>query len=442
LRRNIKQYYLTYGQDDPVVIEIPKGTYVPVFSTPEPKRANPVLATTARAKGIFEANNSVGASTILVVDDEPQVEALITQGFRRKVRDGKISFLFAKDGEEAVDILLSGRPVNLILTDINMPKMDGLALLDHLDQIDPLLVAVVVSAYGDMDNIRTAMNRGAFDFVTKPIDLDDLSVTIDKALAHEAILREAGQEHTQLEVLKHQLATAGRIQDALRPEGFLENDTFTIFGETRRARGIGGNVYDYFALGDAYLAFFVAKVSGQDLPAALGATICATALRTSLLSVQSIEYSTNYLNDLLCSRSGGSVVATLFLAVVDPATGTIKCVNAGHQTPYIVRPEGEIDMVAAPFGPALGTRSGVKFEVSEFNLKPGESLFVYSDGITNAINGNGQQFSIERLEDQLSAKTNESVNSLVKLVMSAVDGFVAPQKYEDDLTCLAIKRST
>jgi adenylate cyclase len=131
------------------------------------------------------------SAKILVVDDEPDLEGLILQKFRRQIRDGSVSFLFAHDGVEALAMLDGNRDVDMVLSDINMPRMDGLSLLGKLQEGDENLSTVIVSAYGDMANIRTAMNRGAFDFVTKPIDFIDLETTIAKTVRHVGILREA-----------------------------------------------------------------------------------------------------------------------------------------------------------------------------------------------------------------------------------------------------------
>jgi adenylate cyclase len=128
---------------------------------------------------------------ILVVDDEPDLEALVIQKFRRQVRDGSVSFLFARDGLEALALLDQNRDVDMVVTDINMPRMDGLSLLQKLQESEEQLSTIIVSAYGDMANIRTAMNRGAFDFLTKPIDFADLEATIAKTLRHLEVFREA-----------------------------------------------------------------------------------------------------------------------------------------------------------------------------------------------------------------------------------------------------------
>jgi adenylate cyclase len=138
-------------------------------------------------------------ATILVVDDEPDLEALILQKFRRQVREGLVSFMFARDGLEALQSLEEHPHVDLVVCDINMPRMDGLSLLAKLQESEEKKSTIIVSAYGDMSNIRTAMNRGAFDFLTKPIDFADLEATIYKTLRHIEVLREARRRQAEAE---------------------------------------------------------------------------------------------------------------------------------------------------------------------------------------------------------------------------------------------------
>jgi len=126
---------------------------------------------------------------ILVVDDEEDLKVLIKQRFRQKIRKQEYDFIFAENGRHALEQLAEHSDVDLVLSDINMPEMDGLTLLSKLSEQNSLLKSVIVSAYGDMENIRTAMNRGAFDFITKPIDFKDLEITIEKTIAHVEILK-------------------------------------------------------------------------------------------------------------------------------------------------------------------------------------------------------------------------------------------------------------
>lgn len=139
---------------------------------------------------------------ILVVDDEQDLEILIKQKLRRQIRESKYEFIFASDGLEALEVINNDPDIQTILSDINMPRLDGLSLLLKLRDINPLIKTVIVSAYGDMDNIRTAMNRGAFDFLCKPINFEDLELTLDKTLTYVSQLQNTVQALRENNILK------------------------------------------------------------------------------------------------------------------------------------------------------------------------------------------------------------------------------------------------
>jgi class 3 adenylate cyclase/FixJ family two-component response regulator len=141
-------------------------------------------------------------SKILVVDDETDLEVLIKQKFRKQIRQNEYEFVFAINGVDALEKLDSHPNMDLVLSDINMPEMDGLTLLTKLNELNPLLKSVMVSAYGDMENIRTAMNRGAFDFITKPINFEDLTITVEKTLKHVRQIKETLKAIKENNILK------------------------------------------------------------------------------------------------------------------------------------------------------------------------------------------------------------------------------------------------
>jgi two-component system, NtrC family, sensor kinase len=170
---------------------------------------------------------------VLVVDDESEVERLFRQRFRRQLRHAEFDFVFAKNGIDALRILQeSANQICLVLTDINMPEMDGLTLLSKLPEIDQNLKAVVVSAYGDIKNIRIAMNRGAFDFVTKPIDFEDLEITINKTLNFVKFVRSQQQkiDQAQLNLIQSEkMASLGQLMSGVaheikNPVNFIHNN--------------------------------------------------------------------------------------------------------------------------------------------------------------------------------------------------------------------------
>src|SRR5436190_21803007 len=127
---------------------------------------------------------------ILVADDEADLETLIKQKFRKQIREHQYEFVFALNGKEALEKIQQQPDIEMVFSDINMPEMDGLTLLEKLQQVSPIIKAVIVSAYGDMENIRTAMNRGAFDFICKPVNFEDLELTMTKTIHHVNQLRE------------------------------------------------------------------------------------------------------------------------------------------------------------------------------------------------------------------------------------------------------------
>lgn len=183
---------------------------------------------------------------ILVVDDEPDLEALVLQKFRHQIREGTIAFLFARDGVEALAALKANDGIDLVVTDINMPRMDGLSLLQKLQEGDEHISTIIVSAYGDMTNIRTAMNRGAFDFVTKPIDFLDLETTIAKTIRHIGLLREARERQAVAERAYASLSRYFSPNIAQR----LANDTGSVDlgGQRREIASLFSDIAGFTAL--------------------------------------------------------------------------------------------------------------------------------------------------------------------------------------------------
>ena len=223
---------------------------------------------------------------ILSVDDEMDLELLLTQYFRRQIRKGEYEFKFAHNGLEALTMLLKEKDFDIILSDINMPEMDGLTLLTKINEMqNPALKCIMVSAYGDMGNIRQAMNNGAFDFATKPIDLDDLSVTIEKAIEHIRYIKTMQQEHTQLESIKGDLAVASEIQQAILPRifpPFPENaHQLDIAASMNAAKDVGGDFYDFFRIDQDHIGFVIADVSGKGVPAAIFMAVSRTLIRAT-----------------------------------------------------------------------------------------------------------------------------------------------------------------
>jgi class 3 adenylate cyclase len=209
------------------------------------------------------ASVSTENPVILVVDDEPDLEQLLRLKFRRKLRKKQLTMYFAANGEEALEQLAAHPDIEVVVTDINMPRMDGLSLVHALRHKYPTVKAVIVSAYGDMSNIRGAMNRGAFDFLTKPLDFRDFEATVNKTLEHVRTLRatlRSLEENRILKLfvdeaavhfmLKHQGDEDGedetRIEQEERAVAFIDICGFTTIAEEAPPTVVVGLLNRYF----------------------------------------------------------------------------------------------------------------------------------------------------------------------------------------------------
>ena len=386
------------------------------------------------------------AVKILSVDDELDLEVLLTQYFRRQIRKGEYEFAFAHNGLEALQKLLETPDFDIILSDINMPEMDGLTLLAKVNELkNPAMKCIMVSAYGDMDNIRSAMNKGAFDFATKPIDLDDLSQTIEKAIEQVRYIRESQQEHNQLESIKNDLAIAGEIQQTILPRSFPPFPELTEvvdnYASMTPAKDVGGDFYDFFQIDDERIGLVIADVSGKGVPASLFMAVSRTLLRaTALRGVSSAECLT-YANKLLCKESLDSMFVTVFYGIYHYKTGMMDYTNAGHNPPYLLRGGRTVECLSVSSNFVVGVFDDIEFESNTLTFGIGDTLLLYTDGVTEAFNDKREQFSESNLQDILaSMHESSSAKEVVTSVLQSVKTFSGDYPQSDDITLLSLQR--
>ena len=379
---------------------------------------------------------------IMVVDDEVDLEPLIRQKFRRLIREGVYDFVFAHNGLEALAKLIEEPEIRLILSDINMPEMDGLTLLTKLKELkSPWLKTVIVSAYGDMENIRTAMNRGAFDFVTKPISFDDLEITINKSLEEITLSWRYAKEHDQLISIQQDLQAAREIQQAILPKKFPpfpDRTEFSIYASMIAAKEVGGDFFDFFMIDKERLGFVIGDVSGKGVTAAIFMAVSRTLIRaTGIKGISAVECM-SYVNRLLCNESVSCMFVTVFYGILNTTTGEIEYVNAGHNPPYIVSDQG-IRQVEMTGGVILGCMEDIQYQSKKVQLNPGDLLFLYTDGVTEAFNIHEELFEEERLEKYLQSHPSHPIEEVVKEAFREVMEFSTGVPQSDDITVLAIR---
>ncbi|MCS6806618.1 MAG: SpoIIE family protein phosphatase [Acidobacteriota bacterium] len=377
---------------------------------------------------------------ILVVDDEPDLEALIRQRFRKKIQTQEFQFIFAYNGVEALEKLREHSGIDIVLTDINMPEMDGLTLLEKLSELDVLLKAVIVSAYGDMENIRTAMNRGAFDFLTKPIDFQDLDITIDKTLHELAVLKQAVQARDQLLTLQKELSVATSIQQSILPRTFPpfpHRQEVEIYAQMVPARQVGGDFYDFFLIDEERIGFVIADVSGKGVPAAIFMAMSRALLKATALTGVPAGECLRHVNRLLCRESDSGLFVTLFYGILRTPTGEVEYSIAGHSPPYLLGVR--IAPVEYKGGMVLGVIEDNEYQVGRIVLQPGDGLFLYTDGVTEARDADQNFFSEHRLTEFLQRISDSSLPEMIQGVVGEVKNFSAGAPQTDDITILAIR---
>ena len=387
----------------------------------------------------------MAAIKILSVDDEAPLELLIKQYFRRKIRNGEYEFYFAHNGLEALSILYNTPDIEIILSDINMPEMDGLTLLAKVNEMrNPALRVIMVSAYGDMKNIREAMNNGAFDFATKPIDMDDLSRTIEKAIEQINFVHESQKEHAQLESLKNDLTTARDIQQYILPRVFPpfpeDSDKVDLYASMAAAKDIGGDFYDFFRIDDDHIALVIADVCGKGIPAALFMAVSRTIIRSKGIQGYSAAECITESNHLLAAYSVDSMFVTVFYAIYNTKTGLVSYSNAGHNPPHLLRQDGTVSELPLSKDTIVGVFDDQKYQEKTLQLEQGDTLVMFTDGVTEAADAEFKEFGVERLDNILRQQANATCQQTVEAIKAGIKEFVGNAEQSDDITMLVVKR--
>lgn len=319
--------------------------------------------------------------------------------------------------------------------------MDGLTLLSELGGLNSPIMSIIISAYGDLDNIRRAMNLGAFDFLTKPINFSDLDVTLEKSFQFITQMQIAQKEHEILLGLQQALEIARQIQQSLIPtidNDFLKTKGLSVGTALIPAQEVGGDFFDFFFLDDDTAGFCIADVAGKGVPAALFMTMTKTLLKASAMSGMSAGECLDYVNRFLSQDNDTCMFVTIFFAVLNLNTGELKYANGGHNPPYIIPSGGKVCPLERANGIALGLQQ-CDFEEKTIQCSPGDTLYLYTDGVTEAMNEKGELFLNSRLEEELKASCSKTPDELCKDILSAVERFVSGAPQSDDITMMTLR---
>ena len=236
-----------------------------------------------------------------------------------------------------------------------------------------------------------------------------------------------------------QLTLASSIQSNSLPHEFPDAAEYTLHASMSPALDVGGDFYDYIPVDDTHIALVIGDVSGKGVPASLLMMITLTVLNMHLREGRSPEEAMASVNNLLCARDYGSMFVTVWLGLIDLTTGHVTAVNAGHEFPALRRCGGGFELLKDRHSAPVGTMPGLRFRPYELQLQPGDTLFVYTDGVPEATNAREQLFGEERMLQALNQAPDPRPEALLATVRQAVDEFVGDAPQFDDLTMLAFR---
>jgi serine phosphatase RsbU (regulator of sigma subunit) len=385
---------------------------------------------------------------ILIVDDEPfNVDYL-----EQELEELFYETISACNGPEALAQVEAESP-DLILLDIMMPGMDGFEVLTRL-KADPAMrdiPVIIISASNTMPSVIKGIELGAEDYLPKPFEPALLHARITSSLEKKR-LRDL--QKLYLKSLQRELEIGREIQQGFLPAELPDPPGWEIAACFQAAREVAGDFYDAFLLPDGHLVCVLGDVCGKGVGAALFMTLfrsliratCTTdyfqkkAAQKTVSPAERLQHVITFTNDYITSTHAEAYMfATIFIGMVNLQDGRLTYINAGHEPPLLLKANQPLDHLT-PTGPAVGIIPGVVYSTRETVLQPGESLVVFTDGVTDAINADGINFGADRLKNVLQ-EIHPSINELLAHLQAQIHQFIGMTDQFDDITLLGIKRS-
>ena len=238
--------------------------------------------------------------------------------------------------------------------------------------------------------------------------------------------------------LQNELNVASKMQQSILPTEFPDSDHCTIFANMEPAREIGGDFFDVFPLPGGRIGLAIADVSDKGVPAALFMMSSRTLLKGSAIGAMEPGPVLKEVNDLLTEENEAAMFVTTFYAVYTPETGQVDYANGGHNPPLVIHPDGSSTLLPGTDGMALGVFPGVEFGQSAISVSPGDFLVLYTDGVTEAMNADGEEFGMDRLQAVFSDSRPATTEEANKAVFKAVHDFAGETAQSDDITCVTV----
>lgn len=379
--------------------------------------------------------------TILAVDDTPEnldvVKGILSSEYIVKA---------ATSGPMALKIAEKQTP-DLILLDIMMPDMDGYEvcrLLKENEQTKNVPVIFLTAMDQTTDEAR-GFELGAADYMTKPVNPPILKARVGTHLALKKSMDELQSAYQVIKKhkdrMEQELNVAHDIQMSMLPlefPAYPEREEFSVHALLKPAREVGGDFYDFFFINDDEICLIVGDVSGKGVPAALFMAVTKTMIKTQAVDDPSPASIVTRVNDELSADNPSSMFVTLFFAIANVRTGEVRFTNAGHNPPYILRQDQSLDCLDQRHGPIIGAVEGVAFKEDKVQLDIKDTLVIFTDGVTEAMDTAQQLYAEPRLESFIG-KSAGVPDELTGEILQDVEAYAGEAEQADDITILAFR---
>ncbi|HVQ32157.1 MAG TPA: SpoIIE family protein phosphatase [Vicinamibacteria bacterium] len=370
---------------------------------------------------------------LLLVDDAKANLDILVEGLK-----GDYKLTLALSGEMALK-LAQHMPPDLVLLDIMMPGLDGYEVCRRLRQMPETAEVPIVflSSLEDVQDKSRAFEAGANDYVTKPFDLREVKARV------RALLKAKAYSDAVKEQLAADLRVAHEIQMGMIPQDFggLErNFGVELAGEMVPAREVGGDLYGAFPGAGGRLVLLMGDVSGKGIPASLFMVRASSLARLLGRDILEPERILARLNDELSADNPSGMFVTMLCAVFDPSSGRVALANAGHNRPVILGQTAGPRWAVDRLGTALGFEPGLRFERTDLQLQPGDTLVLYTDGVNEAFDPQAECYGNERLLRGLAELADQSAAAVTAGLLQQVRAFAAGAPQSDDIAILTLRR--
>ena len=407
----------------------------------------------------------VEKNTVLVVDDTPTNIQVLMETLKDDYR-----IIAAVNGQRALQMATSDPAPDIILLDIMMPEMDGYEVCKRLKAEAGTrdIPVIFITARSEVEDETRGLELGAVDYITKPISPPVVQARVkshlelkqareflkDQNLILEHRVKERTEEILKLqqvefdlraakEKVENELNIAAQIQKNILPTEFPaypDRSEFELHALMQPARYVGGDFYDFFFVDDNTLALVMADVSDKGIPAALFMMVSRTLINSLAADHRSPSVVLEKANNIMCQNNESGMFVTVFLAFYDVSSGKLTATNAGHSAALIIDPDGASREWAHTHGAALGFMENLPYKEETTWLDAGQTLFLYTDGITEATSPNDELFSLDRLTGILQNNGDLELGNLCTDIEAALSDFQQGRQF-DDITMLALRRN-